>query len=206
MAKAFKILLDNGHGVNTPGKRSPLWPDGTQLFEWEYTREIAQRVEYELRKRGYDVERIVKEESDVPLKERVNRVNEIASKYRMQNNTILVSIHCNASTNGKGTGWEVWTSPGVTKADILAQILWEEANLHLKSSWKMRGDTSDGDNDWEGNLYILKNTVCPAVLTENMFMDNPNDCAFLLSNAGKKIITQIHVDGIIKYIEHEKGF
>lgn len=70
----------------------------------------------------------------------------------------------------------------------------------------MRGDTSDGDNDWEGNLYILKNTVCPAVLTENMFMDNPNDCAFLLSNAGKKIITQIHVDGIIKYIEHEKGF
>lgn len=206
MAKAFKILLDNGHGVNTPGKRSPVWPDGSQLFEWEYTREIAQRVEYELRKRGYDVERIVKEESDVPLKERVNRVNEIASKYKMQNSTILVSIHCNASTNGKGTGWEVWTSPGVTKSDILAQILWEEANLHLKSSWKMRGATSDGDNDWEGNLYILKNTVCPAVLTENMFMDNPNDCAFLLSNAGKKIITQIHVDGIIKYIEHEKGF
>ena len=26
------IILDNGHGNNTPGKRSPKWEDGTQLF------------------------------------------------------------------------------------------------------------------------------------------------------------------------------
>ena len=33
-----KILLDNGHGYDTPGKRSPIWPDGSQLFEWEFNR------------------------------------------------------------------------------------------------------------------------------------------------------------------------
>ena len=30
----MKVLLDNGHGENTPGKRSPKWSDGSQLFEW----------------------------------------------------------------------------------------------------------------------------------------------------------------------------
>lgn len=36
-----KILLDNGHGYDTPGKRSPIWPDGSQLFEWEFNRDIV---------------------------------------------------------------------------------------------------------------------------------------------------------------------
>ena len=40
----MKVLLDNGHGENTPGKRSPKWSDGSQLFEWEYAREIAKGV------------------------------------------------------------------------------------------------------------------------------------------------------------------
>lgn len=33
----MKVLLDNGHGAETPGKRSP---DG-RLREYAYTREIA---------------------------------------------------------------------------------------------------------------------------------------------------------------------
>ena len=36
----MRILIDNGHGENTPGKRSP---DG-KLKEWAYTRDIADRV------------------------------------------------------------------------------------------------------------------------------------------------------------------
>ena len=43
-------ILDNGHGgiidgvYQTPGKRSPLWPDGTQLFEGEFNRAIVNRL------------------------------------------------------------------------------------------------------------------------------------------------------------------
>lgn len=44
----MKILIDNGHGENTPGKCSP---DG-RLKEWAYTREIADRVVAGLRHRG----------------------------------------------------------------------------------------------------------------------------------------------------------
>lgn len=47
----MKILLDNGHGENTAGKRSP---DGV-LREYRYTRDITQGIERELRTRGYDV-------------------------------------------------------------------------------------------------------------------------------------------------------
>ena len=73
----MKVLIDNGHGENTPGKRSPKWNDGTQLFEWDYTREIARRVQSELRSKGIDVDLIVKENVDVPLGERCKRVNSI---------------------------------------------------------------------------------------------------------------------------------
>ena len=58
----MKILIDNGHGENTPGKRSP---DGT-FREYAYTREIADEVVRELAKRGYVAERIVKENLDAP--------------------------------------------------------------------------------------------------------------------------------------------
>ena len=36
----MKILIDNGHGIQTKGKRSP---DG-KFLEYAYTREIARRV------------------------------------------------------------------------------------------------------------------------------------------------------------------
>lgn len=196
----MKVLIDNGHGENTPGKRSPKWADGSQLFEWEYTREIAMRVENELKRHGVDVERLVKENTDVPLSERARRANEIAARYG-KSKTILVSIHCNASQTGKGTGWEIHTSPGKTKADELAQVFWDTANEMFGDSWKIRGDWSDGDGDWESNFYILTKTSCPAVLTENFFMDNEKDCKFLLSPDGKSQIVKLHVDAIIKYIK-----
>jgi N-acetylmuramoyl-L-alanine amidase len=196
----MKILIDNGHGENTPGKRSPVWGDGTQLLEWEYAREIAARVESELKGHEVDVERLVKENTDISLSERARRANEIAARYG-KSKTLLVSIHCNASQNGKGTGWEIHTSPGKTKADDLAQIFYDTANDMFGGTWKIRGDWSDGDGDWESNFYILTKTSCPSVLTENFFMDNEKDCKFLLSPEGKSQIVKLHVDAILKYIE-----
>lgn len=83
----MKILIDNGHGENTPGKRSP---DGS-LREYAYAREIANRIAHELSARGYDAERIVRETVDVPLSERARRVNEVCGRYGTAN-VVLVSI------------------------------------------------------------------------------------------------------------------
>ena len=38
------VILDNGHGEETAGKRSPVWGDGSQLFEWEFNRDIVRRI------------------------------------------------------------------------------------------------------------------------------------------------------------------
>lgn len=66
---------------------------------------------------------------------------------------------------------------------------------------KIRKDMSDGDPDFESPFYILQNTVCPAVLTENLFMDNQEDCKFLLFAAGKRAIVGLHVRAICKYLK-----
>lgn len=190
----MKVLIDNGHGSNTPGKRSP---DG-RLREYAYTREIASRLEMELRKNGIDAERIVKEEIDVPLAERCRRANEYKASE-----AILVSIHCNAAGNGSdwmsARGWEAWTSVGKTKADKLATCLYEDAE-HCLLGMKIRKDMTDGDPDKESGFYILKHTKCPAVLTENLFQDNREDVEFLLSEEGKRAIISLHVWGIMKYL------
>jgi len=39
------------------------------------------------------------------------------------------------------------------------------------------------------------------VLVENFFQDNKKDVEFLLSDEGKLMVTQIHVDGIIDYLK-----
>lgn len=190
----MKVLIDNGHGSNTPGKCSP---DG-RLREYAYTREIAERLVMELRKNGIDAERIVKEEIDVPLAERCRRVNEYKASE-----AILVSIHCNAAGNGSdwmsARGWEAWTSVGKTKADKLATCLYEDAE-HCLPGMNMRKDMADGDLDKESQFYILRHTNCPAVLTENLFQDNREDVEFLLSEEGKRAIVSLHVWGIMKYL------
>lgn len=194
----MKILIDNGHGENTPGKRSP---DGT-LREYAYAREIAERIVSELIRRGYDAERLVKETVDVALQERTRRVNELCARLGT-GNVLLVSVHCNAAGNGdwmNARGWSAYTSKGQTKADILAERLYDAARRYFVGL-KIREDKSDGDSDWEENFYILRKTKCAAVLTENFFQDNKEDVAYLLSPKGKQAIVDVHVEGIINYIK-----
>ncbi len=193
----MRVLLDNGHGENTKGKRSP---DGS-FMEFSYAREIAHRIELELRGKGYDVERIVKENIDVPLSERVRRVNEHCSEIGASN-VLLVSIHCNASGNGdwrNARGWSAYTCKERTKSDELATFLYIEAVRNF-SGQTIRKDFSDGDDDWEEDFYILKNSKCAAVLTENFFMDNKEDLAFLTSADGKEAIVKTHIYGIMNFI------
>ena len=191
------ILLDNGHGANTPGKRSP---DG-KFREYLYAREIAQEVQRDLVKRGVECELLVRESLDVSLSERVKRVNEYCKEYGAKN-VALVSIHVNAAGDGSrwmnGTGIEVWTSNGKTRSDELAQIFIEAAKNNHKGI-KIRTDYSDGDGDKEAQFSVLAKTKCAAIITENGFMDNKDDVEYLLSPEGKRAVVMTHVDAIINY-------
>lgn len=184
-------LLDNGHGVNCAGKRSPIWGDGSQLFEWEFNRDIVRRIAAKLDDLAIRYEILTPETNDVSLQERCRRANEY---QRMYNNCVLFSIHGNA---GGGTGWECYTSRGTTKSDEIATLLYEEAEKEF-AGWKIRKDYTDGDADKEANFYILRHTICPAVLTENFFFDNEKDCKFMLSEDGRERIAKIHINVIKK--------
>ena len=123
-----KILLDNGHGYDTPGKRSPIWPDGSQLFEWEFNRDIVSRIEILLKKAGISCVRLVAE---------------------------------------------------------IFRDLWKNHFPELR----FRGCK-------EENFCILRESVCPALLTENLFMDNYEDCKILLSECGREKIARWHAESI----------
>lgn len=192
----MKILIDNGHGENTPGKRSP---DG-KFREYLYAREIAKEIEGELKFLGLDAERIVTETEDISLEERVRRVNEICGRLGASN-VVLVSIHCNASKNGewgKARGWSAYTSKGETKSDELATMLYVKAAKNFAGQ-TLRKEFSDGDPDWEDSFFVLSKTKCPAVLTENFFMDNEQDLAYLTSDEGREAIVNTHVSALIDW-------
>lgn len=212
----MKILIDNGHGVNTGGKCSP----DRKLREYAYNREIATRIVAALKASGIDAERIVTEETDISLGERCRRVNQWCNKLG-KSNVLLISVHVNAA-GSTGTwrtagGWSAYTTRGKTKSDDVATLLYEsaqalltkyadimkkgkESGVYDQKQKPFRTDYTDGDPDHEADFYIIKNTACPAVLTENLFMDNRSDMEFLLSEEGKQTITDIHVLAIKKYI------
>ena len=195
----MKILIDNGHGVETPGKRSP---DG-RLREYAYTREIAARVVTSLQAAGLYASLLVPEVSDVPLQERCDRVNRVCSELGRRN-VCLVSIHVNAAGRGdkwyNATGWCCYTSKGQTEGDKLANYLCAAA-LQILPGHRMHFDYSDGDPDQEANFAILHKTACAACLTESGFMDCLESLDFLLSDEGKDAIVQLHVEGIEAYIQ-----
>jgi N-acetylmuramoyl-L-alanine amidase len=133
---------------------------------------------------------------------RVQRVKAIVEKNE---DAVGVSIHGNAALNpGQGRGWEVWTALEdksllkKVKSDRLATIAYATARALLP--FKMRSDMTDGDPDKEGHMYILKNSPCPFILTENGFYDYEPDCRFMLSNNGKDLIAKMHAYAIETYL------
>lgn len=193
----MKILIENGHGSDTPGKRSP---DGT-LREYKYARETAERIVTELKKRGYDAERLVPEEMDISLRERCRRANTICDRLGKEN-VILVSVHVNAAGNGtawmNARGWSAYVSQNASaNSRALACRLIEAAS---DEDLKIRR-YSPQMHYWTQDLAICRDTNCPAVLTENLFQDNREDVAFLLSEEGREAIARLHVKGIVDYLK-----
>ena len=223
--KRLTVILGTAHGNNVAGKRSP---DGI-FQEWQYSREIVEQLRAELTGQAQNVDvfvdipcAVVPYPQQAELTRRVRYVNQLCA-HRHTERCIYVSIHVDAaSSDGEwktAGGWTAYTSPGRTRSDILATYLYEAAEKHLagyaakmeegkkkgqygQNQKPFRKDTSDGDPDKEANFYVLTRTKCAAVLTENLFMDNKADVAFLTSEEGKKAIVALHKEAIMRFAEH----
>ena len=192
------ILIDPGHGIDTPGKRSP---DG-KFLEYLWNRQIAELLLDRFVIMGIGASLVVTETNDISLSTRVQRVNKMCSKVGASN-VILLSIHSNAAGDGSkwmsAQGWSCYTSKGETKSDVIAECLYDAFEAEFAEK-KIRKDMSDGDRDWEENFYVLQKSKCPAVLLENFFYDNRDECSWLLKDETKERIADTIVKGITQYI------
>ena len=192
------ILIDPGHGIDTHGKRSP---DG-KFLEYLWNRQIADLLIDRFMVMGIDASLVVTETNDISLATRVQRVNRMCSKVGASN-VILLSIHSNAAGDGgkwmSAQGWSCYTSKGETKSDVIAECLYDTFETEFAEK-KIRKDMSDRDRDCEENFYVLAKSKCPAVLLENFFYDNRDECAWLLKDETKERIADAIVKGITQYI------
>lgn len=176
----MKVMLDAGHGYNTPGKRSP---DG--MREYEFNRAVANYA----RSHFQDYQNVTvyfahSDDRDVPLQERTNRANSL-------NVDIYISIHANAYGNGG------WTSPSgietyvyTSRPPIAYQLAQKvQRNLVAATGLPDRGvKTAD--------FHVLRATKMDAILAECGFMTNQNDMKLLRSEEYRKTVAEAIVKAV----------
>lgn len=187
-----QILLSPGHGKNTKGKRSP----DSSLMEWEFNRRLVRKIAEGLEAEHIPHILLDMGATDVSLTGRAARANTFGK------NCLYISVHGNAAGNGdkwmSARGWSVWTTKGYTKSDPIAEIFVEKAVEILpeigcsvrKYSSKKYG------SDFEENFTVLVKTIMPAIITENLFYDNLEDCEIMKSEEGIEALAKVHVEAI----------
>lgn len=197
------IILDPGHGgltasgvyTTAPGKMFKF-KDGTIAYEGVLNRQIASMVSKFLKGNGaFNVVSTVacEDPTDVSLTDRVK----VANKFK-SSETIYISIHCNA---GGGTGFEIFTTKGSTRSDLLAEYIATNVESYYKQlGLKTRYDLSDGDKDKEEDFYVIRKTNCPAVLLECGFFDNEKDFALLSNKAFQEQLGYKIYLGILEFV------
>ena len=195
MNSNITVILGTAHAASTPGKRSP---DG-KFREYAWSRKMCKMVKTRLIELGINCIIDIEEDEEISLKNRVSIVNAICAEKGVKN-CIYVSIHNNAAANGtwaNARGFSIWIYEKASqKSKDLALSIFNEAE---KS--KLLGNRSVPSTKYHtSNFYVCKNTACPAVLTENLFQDNKEDVAYLESDEGMSTICNMHVNGIINYI------
>ena len=197
------VILDNGHGVNTPGKCSP----DKSILEYKWTRELAARLKQLLDERGHESVILVPEETDIPLTtgkdNRCKRANAIYSDCKKSGKTaILISLHLDAAGSGgkwnNASGFSVRVSLNASsKSKRLAQCIYDFVIQN-----KLQGNRSvPKEHYWKQNIGICRETNMPAVLGESLFQDCKQDAKYLLSTEGFETIAMTYLDGIEKFMK-----
>ena len=172
--KMFKIALDAGHYLGTPGKRCLKSIDPNETREWVLNDKVADKVEELLKDYdGYDLIRVddTTGEKEIDLDERTDAANDFDADF-------YLSVHHNAGINGgSGGGIVAYCYPdsadGAAWRDSLYNALIKHTGLKGNRSSPLQ--TSSG-------LYVLKHTAMPAVLLELGFMDSTTDTPIILTD------------------------
>ena len=186
---AFKIAVDAGHYINTPGKRVPKELDPAQTREWTINDRVA-RFFAEAAKQYVGVELLRVDDTtgktDVSLANRCKKANDWGADF-------YLSIHHNAGINlGKGGGICAFSYQHGTKAAQYRDAIYEACI----SAGGLKGNRATPK--LAKGFYVIKYTKAPAVLMEYGFMDSKVDAPIILTEAYSKLVAYATMDGIAK--------
>lgn len=213
------IILDYGHGgafvdkmgnvvYTTEPAKMFVHPEGkfhqqtlggkasNTFYEGVYNREQGKAIKKELQAAGFDVIELVDGYTDVSLFERSEKVNRLCKNLT---NPILVSIHSNASDSHKAEGFSIYTTKGLTESDTVAEeilkaVIAEEIGMKIRlNSHKPK------HRDFEANFWILRKTMCKAILLEIGFFDTAKDANFIDNPNNQKEFAEAITKGLIEY-------
>ena len=168
-----RIFIDPGHGGNDPGAVA------NGLEEKNITLDLALRLQALLEvDENVELQLSRSDDSDVGLSARAQLANDFGADY-------FVSIHVNA---GGGTGFEsfIYTSAPTETATYqttVHQAIMQEIDV-----------TDRGEKT--ANFAVLRETIMPAILTENMFIDTASDAERLTDDAFLQSVALGHARGI----------
>lgn len=193
------IAIDNGHGKNTAGKRTPKFEDGTQMREWEFNYATAKYLKAELERCGFKTIMLSDTENDTPLATRVSKANSAKAD-------LVISIHANALTEAKfGThgGTEMFVYKAGNTAEKYAKNMLNRVMSNSCKGFKNRGIKYN-------NLYMTRETNAPSILVEALFMDNLEEAKKLKSDSFRRQYAIDICKGIcdtisVKYVEEAQN-
>lgn len=185
--KMVKIALDAGHGINTAGKRTP---DGER--EWSFNNKVLIACAAKLN--TYENVQILRLDdatgkTDVPLVTRTNKANTWKAD-------VLVSIHHNALAGKWHSGGGVETFVQEKTASKTSKDLAANINPRIVKAMGLRDRGVK-----TSNLHMLRESVCPAILSEGGFMDSTTDISALRSDTKLKVQGEAIADGLAAHFK-----
>ncbi len=170
----MKIAIDDGHGMETAGKRTPAFSDGSVMRENEFNRAVVAYLHDELIRNGFSVVLTAPEDTDTSLATRVQRANDAHADY-------FVSVHANAFGSG-------WNDANGVESFVYALNDAKTTGLARCIQHELIQATGLRDRGVKENptLYVLRKTTMPAVLCECGFMTNAAEAKLLKSDAYRK--------------------
>lgn len=200
MKKNVIIILDPAHGADVKGKCSP----DNRHREYRWSRDRVKSLAPVLINLGYEVYTTTDSENEPGLSKRKN----FATQIRKGSRKLLLSLHNNASGSGErwmsARGVEVYTTPGVTDADVCADYILSQLKKDFPEIKMRYNKDAYLERDKESKFTVLMGADYMGVLVEWLFQDNKEDVEVLTNPEMNKRFENSIVDAIEKINDYFK--
>lgn len=173
-----KFFIDPGHGGTDPGAT------GNGLQEKNLTLQISKKIRDMLGEYENTQVRLSREGNQtLTLNQRTNAANAWGADF-------LLSVHINA---GGGTGYEDFRYNTLSASSTTGRI---QSAIHSAVMVAIRGFGVSDRGAKSANFHMLRESNMPAVLTENLFIDTPQDANLLKRADFIEAMARGHVNGL----------